>query len=114
MKKMLSFLILSVLFLSGCVSTLEGPQPVGKSLYLNKRLMKFVMDNGPAYREQRLSNGHVLHYWRSDTGRLIAIAAGRDDQYPDLCELALETDEKNVIRRINIIEDSPICMGVLK
>ena len=105
----------AVLFLlTACTPQAPAPQPVRKSLYLNKRLMKFEMDNGYCYRRVALKNGNTLHYWRSDTGRLISIATGRDDNFPDYCELALETDPARVIRKIYIIEPSVICNTVLK
>ena len=106
--------VLALFLLSGCVPQPMGPQPVHQSLYLNKKLVKFVVDNGAPYRSVRLENGRSLHYWRSDFGQLIAIATGRDDSFPDYCEVALETDRDQFIRRIFIIEKSAICNTVLK
>ena len=90
------------------------PLRVGKSLYLNKRYMKFAVDNGPSYRDVRLKDGSTMHYWRSDYGNLIAIATGRDDSYPDYCELAIKTDKNSIVREIYILEDSVLCGGILK
>ena len=103
-----------LLLLSACAPGPVGPQRVVKSLYLNKRYMKFEVDNGPSYRDVRLPDGSTLHYWRSDTGHLMAIALGRDDSYPDYCELALKTDRNGIVREITILENSIICGGVLK
>jgi hypothetical protein len=75
-------------------------------------MVKFIVDNGSPYRQVRLKNGHLLHYWRSDFGRLI-VGALRWDDY-DYCELALETDDRQIVRRIYIIEDSIHCAGALK
>jgi len=102
------------LFLTACAPAPSAPQRVGKSLYLNKRYMKFVMDNGPSYRDVHLSDGSIMHYWRSDYGNLLAIAMGRDDSYPDYCELLLKTDRKKIVREIYILENSIVCGGVLK
>ncbi len=107
------FMVLLLAFVSGC-TPVSGPQPVAHSLYLGKRYLRFVMDNGPSYKDVRLRDGSVLHYWRSDTGHLMAIATGRDENYPDYCEIALRTDPHGIVRAITIIEDSPICIGVLK
>ena len=100
--------------LAACTPALQTPQPAPRSLYLNKKYVKFVLDNGEAYRSIRLKNGNVLHYWRSDYGALLNIAMGRDDNYPDYCEIALETDPSRVIRRIYVIEPSILCNTVLK
>ncbi len=100
--------------LAACTPVPQTPQPVSHSLYLNKKYVKFVLDNGEAYRSIRLKNGNVLHYWRSDYGALLNIAMGRDDNYPDYCEIALETDPNWIIRRIYIIEPSMLCNTVLK
>jgi hypothetical protein len=100
--------------LTACTPYPTGPQPVTHSLYLNKKYLRFILDHGESYRTLQLKNGHQLHYWRSDQGRLIAIATGRDDQYPDYCEIALETDSWGIVRRIYVIEPSAICNAVLK
>ncbi|WP_292656544.1 hypothetical protein [Nitratifractor sp.] len=100
--------------LAACTPAPQAPQPVSHSLYLNKKYVKFVLDNGESYRTQPLKNGNVLHYWRSDYGALLNIAMGRDDNYPDYCEIALETDPNRIIRRISIIEPSMLCNAVLK
>jgi len=97
---------------TGCAST-TAPQRVDKSLYLNKRMMKFVVDNGPAYREVKLRDGSVLHYWRSDIFNVVGPILGRDDNL-DTCELALKTDRNSIVREIYVIEDSIHCAGVLK
>jgi len=109
------FWIVSLIFLAGgCGVAPTGPQPVDKSLYLNKKLVKFVLDNGAPYRRVPLKNGNELHYWRSDFGQLLAIVMGRDDDFPDYCELALETDKNQRVRRIYILEQSATCDFVLK
>jgi hypothetical protein len=64
--KRTAFLLIGTLLLAGCVGSVSTPYTVHKSLYLNKRLMKFVMDNGAPYKEVKLDNGEVIHYWRSD------------------------------------------------
>ena len=107
------FMVLILILLGGCTAV-TTPQPVTKSLYLNKKLVKFVIDNGATYRSVSLSRGRTLHYWRSDFGDLIAIAMGRDNEFPTYCEIALETDKDQIIRRIFIIEDSISCNAVLK
>jgi hypothetical protein len=110
-----SMVAISMVFLGmgGC-GVAPGPKPVHKSLYLNKKLVKFVIDNGAPYRRVTLKNGRTLHYWRSDFGKLIAIAMGRDDNFPDYCELALETDPNQIVQKIYIIEESFLCNTVLK
>jgi len=114
MRKRSLVLSILVLILSACGSAPSTPYTVGKSLYLNRKLTKFELDNGYCYRRVPLKNGHTLNYWRSDTGRLIAVAMGRDDNYPDYCEVALETDGKGIVRRIYMVEESVACIGVLK
>jgi hypothetical protein len=109
-----AIITLSSLLLTACASYPVAPQPVSHSLYLNKKYLRFILDHGEGYRTVRLKNGNRLHYWRSDEGGLIAIATGRDDHYPDYCEIALETDPKQIVRRIYIIEPSSICNAVLK
>lgn len=107
--------VLSLIFLlTACTPSPVAPRQVGKSLYLNKRYMKFEVDNGPSYRDVRLPDGSVMHYWRSDYGNLIAAALGRDDSYPDYCELVLRTDKNGIVREITVLEESIICGGVLK
>lgn len=106
--------VLASFLLTACAPGPVGPQRVGKSLYLNKRYMKFEMDNGPSYRDVRLEDGSTMHYWRSDYGNLIAIATGRDDNYPDYCELALKSDKNGIVREIYILEESILCGGILK
>jgi len=108
------FVIAGVVLLSACTPSPQTPQPASRSLYLNKKYVKFVLDNGESYRSVPLKNGNVLHYWRSDYGALLNIAMGRDDYYPDYCEIALETDANRIIRRIYIIEPSILCNTVLK
>jgi hypothetical protein len=105
--------VLTLMVLGGCGAVME-PRPVAKSLYLNKKLVKFVIDNGAPYRRVPLSRGRTLHYWRSDFGNLIAISMGRDNDFPDYCELALETDENQMVRRIFIVRDGFSCNTILK
>ena len=106
--------IVAGVLLSACSPYPERPQSVSRSLYLNKKYVKFVLDNGEAYRSIRLKSGDTLHYWRSDFGAPLDIAMGRDDHFPDYCEIALETDPNQIIRRIYIIEPSYLCNAVLK
>ena len=112
MKRTASLLI-GTLLLAGCAGSVSTPYTVHKSLYLNKRLMKFVMDNGAPYKEVKLANGEVIHYWRSDLSSF-SPAFRRRWRDMDVCEIALRTDKNRVIRQIQIIEDSSICFGVLK
>ena len=115
MRKEIARSLLPLLpLLTACASGPVGPQRVAKSLYLHKRYMKFEVDNGPSYRDVRLSDGSTRHYWRSDFGNLLAIATGRDKSYPDYCELRIESDAKGIVRRIEILENSIQCNGVLK
>ena len=114
MIRLVSAVLLLWLGLSACGPVPSEPRKVNKSLYLGKRYMKFVMDNGPSYKDRKLSDGSTVHYWRSDTGNLLAIATGRDDNYPDVCELALYTDPRGIVRRIQILEESIRCGAVLK
>ncbi|WP_457607661.1 hypothetical protein [Nitratifractor sp.] len=114
--KMVTVAALSTLvfLLSACAPGPVQPREVHKSLYLGKRWMKFVVDNGPSYRDVKLRNGSTIHYWHSDVGDLIAISMGRDDNYPDYCELALKTDKTGIVRKIYVLEESIGCGGVLK
>jgi hypothetical protein len=100
--------------LVGCRGTPQPPRPVTQSPYLGRKLVKFVVDNGSPYRKIPLKNGGALLEWRSDFGKLIAVAMGRSDEMLDRCELRLEVDKDQIIRRIWILEDSAKCHGVLK
>lgn len=106
--------VLALLVVSACAPTSSQPRPVQKSLYLGKRYMKFVMDNGPSYRDEKLSDGSTIHYWRSDFGNLLAAATGRDDSAVDYCELALRTDPSDIVVTIQILQESLQCNGALK
>ena len=112
-RKVLWSLPISLLLLASCAQP-DRPLRVAKSLYLNKRYMKFEVENGPSYRDVPLKDGSTMHYWRSDYGNLIAIATGRDDNYPDYCELALKTDRNKVVREIYILENSVLCGPILQ
>ncbi len=114
MVRSVSVALVVWLGLSACGPVPSEPRKVNKSLYLGKRYMKFVMDNGPSYKDRKLSDGSVIHFWRSDTGNLLAIATGRDDNYPDVCELALRTDPQGIVRQIRVLEESIQCGAVLK
>lgn len=102
------------LLLVGCTAPNAEPRAVHKSLYLGKRYLKFVMDNGPSYKDEKLADGSVIHYWRSDYGNLLAIATGWDGSYPDYCELALKTNAQGIVTSIHILEESIQCNGALK
>ncbi|WP_456457825.1 hypothetical protein [Nitratifractor sp.] len=115
MKRFIGSLIVApLLLLTACGPTSPRPLPVHKSLYLGKPYMKFVMDNGPSYRDEKLPDGSTIHYWRSDFGNLIAVATGRDDSGEDYCELALRTNPEKTVERIQILQESLRCNGVLK
>ncbi len=115
MNRIVASLAGTTLFLlNACSSSSPQPLPVHKSLYLGKRYMKFVMDNGPSYRDEKLPDGSTIHYWRSDFGDLIALATGRDDSEVDYCELALRTNRKKIVESIQILQESLQCNGVLK
>ena len=102
-----------VLIFSGCSNNYNAkPKVVTKSLYLNKSLTKFEMDNGFCYKREPLPNGGYKNYWRSDKGSILANALSWDS-YP-YCELALITDKNNIVRKIEIIEDDIKCVGALK
>jgi hypothetical protein len=108
------FALALLLLFSSCTPYPSTPQPVTRSFYLNKKYLRFILDHGDGYRTVRLANGDEMHYWRSDQGGLIALAAGWDDRSPDYCEIALETDPAGIVRKIYIIEPSSICNTVLK
>jgi len=110
----LLFLSLLLGILTNCSgANYSNSNEVKKSLYLNKRYMKFVMDNGPSYKDIKLSNGGSIHYWRSDFGNLIASARNWDNSL-DYCELVIKTNKKQIIKKIAIINNSIKCAGVLK
>ena len=110
----LSLSSLLIAILTNCSSAnYSQNSEVKKSLYLNKRYMKFVVDNGPSYRDIKLSNGGFIHYWRSDFGNLIASARNWDNSL-DYCELVIKTNKKQIIKKIAIINNSINCAGVLK
>ncbi len=105
---------LSLGLLTGCGSAPQPPRPVTRSPYLGRKLVKFVIDNGAPYRKIPLKNGGAILEWRSDFGKLIAVAMGRSDEMLDRCELRLEVDRDRIVRRIWILEDSAKCNGVLR
>ncbi|WP_292660808.1 hypothetical protein [Nitratifractor sp.] len=113
-EAMQALFLAGFLLLTGCTAPDAGPRKVHKSLYLGKRYLKFVMDNGPSYKDEKLRDGSVIHYWRSDYGNLLAIATGRDDSYPDYCELALKTNPQGIVESIDVLEESIQCNGALK
>jgi hypothetical protein len=113
-KRGILFALTSSLLLASCTPYPTTPQPVTRSLYLNKKYLRFILDHGDGYRTVRLANGDEIRYWRSDQGGLIALAAGWDDRSPDYCEIALETDPAGIVRKIYIIEPSSLCNTVLK
>jgi hypothetical protein len=103
--------MLAVLF-QGCLSS-YGPYKVTRSLYLNKKMLKFIVDNGVPYRSLRLRGGGELHYWRSDRGPFSGFSLAEYDSM-DYCEIALRTDAQRYIREITVIEPGHLCNSVLK
>ena len=106
-----------VIFFSGCSNYSIEPNSsdsnyVKRSLYLNQPLSRFELDNGFCYAREPLPNGGYINYWKSDSGNIIADALDWDS-YP-YCKLALITDNKNIIRKIKILEDDVKCVSVLK
>ncbi len=104
--------IATLLLLHGCLSV-YGPYKVSKSLYLNKKMLKFIVDNGVPYRAVALGDGGRLHYWRSDRGPFSGFSIAEYDSM-DYCEIALRTDPGGYIREITVIEPSHRCNSVLK
>ncbi len=105
------FIVIVALIFSSC-ATSTSPKIVKKSLYLNKSLMKFEMDNGFCYAREALKNGGYKNYWSSDRGNILANALSWDNYPP--CKLELFTNKKNIITKIVVVEDSIECVGVLK
>ena len=103
------YILLSFIFFSAC-SNYQTSAVVSKSLYLNKPLMKFEMDNGFCYQKKRLDDGSYKCLWSSSnnfTNNLF------DDEYPP-CRLELLTDSKKIVKKITIIEKSLGCVGAIK
>jgi len=110
MKKII---LIITIFLTGCATNYSvAPQDVTKSLYLNKHLSKFEMDNGFCYKREPLANGGYKNYWRSDKGNILANALSWDS-YP-YCELELDTNKAGIVERIKILEDDIKCAYALK
>jgi len=106
-------LLLSVMMV-GCRPIPSPPREVSRSFYLDKKLVRFVADNGVPYREVRLEDGGTLFYWRSDLGGLMIGVSGSGNDSLDFCEIALRTDARRIIRMIYLIEESTLCNAVLK
>ena len=107
--------LLIAFLLSGCVNSnysLKNSTTVTKSLYLNKPLLKFEMDNGYVTLKKELSDGSKIYIYRSDRGAILASLYSFDDYPP--CILEIKTNKENIIKKINIIERSMKCAYILK
>ena len=110
MKKII---LIITIFLTGCVTNSNiSPKSVTKSLYLNKPLSKFEIDNGFCYKREALASGGYKNYWRSDKGNILANALSWDS-YP-YCELELDTNKYGIVTNIKILEDDIKCAYALK
>jgi hypothetical protein len=110
MKKIL---LIITIFLTGCATNSTiAPKIVSKSLYLNKELSKFEMENGYCYKREPKRDGGYKNYWRSDSGNILANALTWDS-YP-YCELELDTNPQGIIKTIKIVEDDIKCIYALK
>ena len=105
------FLIIILFALSSCVNT-PYPRVVKKSLYLNKPLMKFEMDNGYTTLKKKLDNGSYIYTYRSDQGSIMANLFDFEGYPP--CILEIKTNKDKIIKEIKIIEDDIKCAYILK
>jgi len=110
MKK---YFLIGAILLSGCaVTNFITPQVVTKSLYLNKPLSRFEMDNGFCYAREKTSYGGYINHWKSSGGNMFADALNWDSYPP--CRLDLKTNKQNIVTQIKIIEDDIKCAYVLR
>ena len=106
------FIIFTVFFIiTGCSTTIpQNPNNgylVKKSLYLNKELIKFEIDNGYCKSRKAMPDGGYINYYISDSGNIIANMLDWDSYPP--CKLAIKTDKDGIIKEIRVIEDDIKC-----
>ncbi len=113
----ISVLVILALFLTSCVNNQniqkDSVVEVKRSWYLNRSLMDFEMNNGFCYETKDLGNGESVCYYQSDRVGTIIQDLFDEDSYP-YCKVALYTDSKKIIRKIEILEDDIKCARILR
>ena len=106
------FILVISLFLSACTPSTPTPKIVHKSFYLHKNIMLFELNNGFCSQKTPLANKGYKYIWRSDRGNIFDNLFNWDSYPP--CIIELQTNEKNIITAIKILEDDIKCIQVLR